>query len=353
MKVYYPLFALAFILSSCGSDAPKETEASSEEKDSKIYDGKLAEHMSLYAALPSAAPNPENEITPAKIILGHALYYDTRLSLTGNNSCNSCHNLNTYGVDNLPTSPGDLGQNGERNSPTTLNAALHTSQFWDGRMKDVEEQAGGPVLNPVEMNMPSEKDVEKRLSEIDLYKQLFAEAYPGDKNPFTYTNMRNAIGVFERQLLTPSRFDAYMKGDKSALTLQEKKGMLSFTLIGCTSCHNGPLLGGNQMQRFGVHKPYWEATGSEKHDKGLAEQTDDEFDNYMFKVPSLRNIDKTHPYFHDGSVSDLSEAVKIMAEVQLDYKMNKDEVKNVVAFLESLTGEVPAQYKVNPLAITE
>lgn len=341
------------LLSSCSSKSEKKTEESSETNESEIYDAKLGDYMGLFAALPEEAPNPDNITTPAKIKLGHALYFDSRLSLTGNNSCNSCHNLNTYGVDNLPTSPGDLGQNGDRNSPTTLNAALHTSQFWDGRMKDVEEQAGGPVLNPVEMNMPSEKEVEKRLSEIDLYKQLFADAYPEDKNPFTYTNMRNAIGVFERQLLTPSRFDAYIKGDKSALTLQEKKGMLSFTMIGCTSCHNGPLLGGNQMQRFGVHKPYWEATGSENHDRGLAEQTNDEFDNYMFKVPSLRNISETHPYFHDGSVGDLSEAVRIMAEVQLNYTMNQDEVKNVVAFLESLKGEVPAQYKVNPLAVAQ
>jgi cytochrome c peroxidase len=356
MKHYSILTFLlvSIVLTSCGESAEADNDAIDKEaKESTRYDGLLAEHLSSFAVLPSEANNPENVSTPAKIKLGHALYFDTRLSLTGNNSCNSCHNLKTYGVDNLPTSPGDAGENGDRNSPTTLNAALHISQFWDGRMKDVEEQAGGPVLNPVEMNMPSEAEVEKRLSQVEVYKELFAEAYPNDANPFTYTNMRNAIGVFERQLLTPSRVDKYLKGEKNALTAQEKKGMLSFALIGCTTCHNGPLLGGNQMQRFGVHKPYWEATGSERHDGGLFEQTKDSFDLNMFKVPALRNIAETHPYFHDGSVSSLREAVKIMADVQLDYQMNKAEVDNVVAFLQALTGEVPVEYQEDPLAVSE
>jgi len=161
--------------------------------------------------------------------------------------------------------------------------------------------------------------------------------------------MQRAIGVFERQLLTPSRFDKYLKGDKQALTLEEKKGLLTFTLTGCNTCHNGPLLGGNQFHRFGVYKPYWEATKSEKIDKGVADLTNEELDEYMFKVPSLRNITEKYPYFHDGSVKDLKEAVKIMADIQLDYKMNGEEVKNVMVFMRSLKGEVPEKYKQNPL----
>ena len=353
MKNLISAFSLMITLFGCSEPVKESEVANNDAAESARYDELLNKEIGKFAALPSSAENPDNSATEAKIKLGHVLYYDTRLSLTGNNSCNSCHNLNTYGVDNLPTSPGDLGETGDRNSPTTLNAALHMSQFWDGRMKDVEEQAGGPVLNPVEMNMPSEKAVEDRLKGVELYRTLFAQAYPNESNPFTYQNMRNAIGAFERQLLTPSRVDAYLKGDKSALTLSEKKGMLSFSYIGCTTCHNGPLLGGNQMQRFGVHQPYWEATGSEHQDRGLFEQSKDSLDLYMYKVPSLRNVSETHPYFHDGSVSDLAEAVKIMAVVQLDYKMNKDEVKNVVAFLDALTGEVPAQYKENPLAMAE
>ncbi|HAW20304.1 MAG TPA: cytochrome-c peroxidase [Flavobacteriales bacterium] len=348
------LFSIPFVFVACNQSSDESSpEAMADTKNSAQYDRLLAEQRHLFEALPLKADNPENETTNDKIKLGHALYFDTRLSLTGNNSCNGCHNLDSYGVDNLPTSPGDAGGNGDRNSPTTLNAALHGSQFWDGRMKDVEEQAGGPVLNPVEMNMPSEQEVEKRLSNVDMYRVLFAKAYPEETNPVTYTNMRNAIGVFERQLLTPSRVDEYLLGDKSALSLQEKKGMLSFAYIGCTNCHSGSVLGGNQLQRFGVHKPYWEATASEHVDRGLFEQTNDSLDLYLFKVPSLRNISETHPYFHDGSVQDLEEAVRIMAEVQLDYKMNQKEVKNVVAFLEALTGEVPPKYKQNPLAIAE
>lgn len=352
-RLVLSVLLIPVLIVSCSQGNDDDNSESVDAKAHERYDALLDEKRSQFAALPERADNPENSTTPAKIKLGHALYFDTRLSLTGNNSCNGCHNLKTYGVDNLPTSPGDAGENGDRNSPTTLNAALHDSQFWDGRMKDVEEQAGGPVLNPVEMNMPSEAEVERRLSQIPIYQDLFAAAYPDEANPFTYTNMRNAIGVFERQLLTPSRIDDYLKGDKDALTLKEKKGMLSFALIGCTTCHNGALLGGNQLQRFGVHKPYWEATGSEHIDGGLFEQTKDSFDLYMFKVPSLRNITETHPYFHDGSVANLREAVEIMAEVQLDYKMNKDEVNNVVAFLEALKGEVPEQYQSSPLAASE
>ncbi|MEZ4720992.1 MAG: cytochrome c peroxidase [Flavobacteriales bacterium] len=337
------------VLSSCAGNS-ENTDENAEARQHARYDQLLGAELNRFAALPPSADNPDNPSTAAKIELGHALYFDTRLSLTGNNSCNSCHDLATYGVDNLPTSPGDKGGNGDRNSPTTLNAALHFKQFWDGRMETVEDQAGGPVLNPVEMNMPNEKAVEDRLRNIELYKHLFAEAYPGEINPFTYSNMRKAIGAFERELLTPSRVDEYLKGNKEALTLEEKKGMLSFSYIGCTTCHNGALLGGNQFQKFGVYAPYWQATGSERIDLGVFAETKDSLDLYMFKVPSLRNIAKTHPYFHDGSVDDLSQAVEIMAEVQLDYKMNGEEVSNVVAFLNALTGEVPAKFLENPLA---
>lgn len=352
-KVLYILFATTITVASCGEQTENTNDDNGDSKAMARYDKLLSAELSSFAVLPTSAANPDNVSTPEKIKLGHALYFDTRLSLTGNNSCNGCHNLNSYGVDNLPTSPGDAGENGDRNSPTTLNAALHVSQFWDGRMKDVEEQAGGPVLNPVEMNMPSEAAVEQRLKDVPFYQDMFAAAFPDEPNPINYSNMQKAIGVFERELLSPSRVDDYLKGDKGALTLQEKKGMLSFAYIGCTTCHNGALLGGNQMQRFGVHKSYWEATGSEHIDGGLFEQTKDSFDLYMFKVPSLRNISETHPYFHDGSVTDLAEAVKIMADVQLDYQMNGDEVKNVVAFLEALKGEVPEAFKNDPWAVTE
>lgn len=348
MKTRY-LIALGTIFLSVACSSEQETP-SEEIRLNQRYDKLLADNLSSYAPLPMKADNEANPTNPTKVKLGQTLYYDTRLSLDGNNSCNSCHNLETYGVDNKPFSEGDLGGLGGRNSPTTLNAALHFKQFWDGRAHDVEEQAGGPVLNPVEMNIPSKDFMVKRLKEVDMYKTMFAQAFPEASNPISYENMQMAIGAFERELLTPSRFDQYLKGDKSALTVQEKKGLLSFTYIGCNSCHSGSLLGGMQFQRFGVHKPYWEATGSEKIDKGLAEVTGEELDEFLFKTPSLRNVTETHPYFHDGSVSELKQAIKIMAEIQLDYKMNANEIENVAAFMEALKGEVKPEFKKNPLA---
>jgi cytochrome c peroxidase len=276
------------------------------------------------------------------------LYYDTRLSKDGKNSCNSCHNLATFGVDNLPTSPGDKGINGNRNSPTVLNASLHAFQFWDGRAKDVEEQAGMPILNPVEMNIPSEKFLVDRLKGISLYQDLFKAAFPDKPNPITYENLRISIAAFERTLVTPSRFDQYLAGKTDALSVHEKRGFLAFNTIGCTSCHSGALLGGTMLQKSGVFGNYWDFTGSTYHDEGRAEVTKNEVDKYMFKVPSLRNVEKTYPYFHDGSVKDLSEMVKIMCKMQLKYELSEEETSNIVAFLKSLTGDIPEQFKKAP-----
>lgn len=339
---------MLFAACSGGGD---NTQVGQEEKEHKRYDAALKEKLALFEALPSA-PDAQTALSDSKIKLGYTLYHDTRLSKDGKNSCNSCHNLNTYGVDNLPTSPGDKGELGNRNSPTTLNSALHTMQFWDGRAKDVEEQAGMPILNPVEMNIPSEKFLIDRLKGIDLYKQLFAAAYPGDKEPINYTNLRNAIGAFERTLVTPSRFDQYLSGKSDALSVQEKRGMLAFATVGCTSCHSGALLGGTMLQKTGVHGDYWTFTNSKLHDQGRAEVTKNELDKFMFKVPSLRNIEKTYPYFHDGSVNDLTEMVKIMGKMQLKYDLSAEETQNIVAFLKTLTGDIPQQYKKAPAELT-
>jgi cytochrome c peroxidase len=233
-KLLTLLIPIITALTACsdGSMSPEAKQAAEEERASERYDKLLSDKLNAFQPLPFKAENPDNPESAAKIKLGHVLYYDTRLSKDGNNSCNSCHNLATYGVDNLPTSPGDLGENGDRNSPTTLNAALHFKQFWDGRAADVEEQAGGPVLNPIEMNIPSKAFMEQRLKDVPMYQRLFAEAFPESGNPITYDNMQRAIGVFERQFLTPSRFDDYLRGKKEALTLNEKKGLLSFVLVG-------------------------------------------------------------------------------------------------------------------------
>ena len=284
----------------------------------------------------------------AKVELGKYLYFDTRLSKEGNISCNSCHNLNTYGVDNLAFSPGDDGSLGGRNSPTVFHAALHSMQFWDGRAKDVEEQAGGPILNPVEHNIKNEEELEQRLRQVDLYKEKFAAVYPGEKQPITFYTITNAIGAFERTLMPASRFDQFLEGDTDALTEQEQKGLEAFMTVGCTTCHSGVALGGQMFQKFGLYGDYWRETKSEKVDKGLADLSKKEAENYFFKVPGLRNIAHTAPYFHDGSVQDLKEAVRIMASLQTNITLTQEQLDDITVFLGSLSSDIPADVKKSP-----
>lgn len=289
-------------------------------------------YVSMFQALEKPAPTAQSADLVA---LGKKLYHDPIMSLDQDISCNSCHNLKTYGVDNLPTSPGHKGQLGGRNSPTVYNAALHMSQFWDGRAKDVEEQALGPVLNPVEMAMPTGDVVIERLQAKAEYKKLFAKAFPHEKEAITFPNVGKAIGAFERTLVTPSRFDAYIKGDTTALNDAEKAGLKTFVQTGCVTCHVGSPLGGQMFQKMGLVKPY------PLKDLGRYEVTKLEAEKYFFKVPSLRNIEKTGPYLHDGSVATLEDAVRIMAEYQLGKQLSQEETASIVTFLKSLTGELP------------
>ena len=268
------------------------------------------------------------------IKLGKMLYLDPRLSINNKISCNSCHGLNNFGVDNEPTSPGHDGRRGGRNSPTTMNAALHIAQFWDGRARDVEEQALGPILNPIEMGMPDEEAVVKKLSVVKEYKKLFSAAFPNEKQSLNYDNIGVAIGAFERTLLTPSRFDDYLNGDENALTQSEKKGLKMFVRMGCVNCHNGIGIGGNSYKKIGLVTPY------ETKDMGRFEVTGLESDKKVFKVPSLRNITKTGPYFHDGSVTTLDEAIQIMAKHQIGHhRISHGMLKHMKAFLGSLTSK--------------
>lgn len=285
----------------------------------------------LFEPLPDSIIDEKKNATLIK--LGKMLYMDPRLSVNDKISCNSCHQLNKFGVDNEPTSPGHEGKRGNRNSPTTLNAALHIAQFWDGRAQDVEEQALGPILNPVEMGMPTDEGVAviSKLKKIDEYKDLFPQAFKDEKEPFTYKNVGKAIGAFERTLLTPSRFDDYLKGDEDALTADEKRGLKKFVHIGCATCHNGVAIGGNSFKKLGLVEPF------ETADMGRYEVTGIETDKQVFKVPSLRNITKTGPYFHDGSVETLDEAIRLMAKHQLGQQVGDGFIRDVKAFLGSLT----------------
>jgi len=299
--------------------------------------------LALVKPLPEVADSASNPVTEEKVALGRMLFHEARLSLTRKNSCNSCHNLKTYGVDNAQFSTGDAGGKGGRNSPTVFNAALHIAQFWDGRAADVEEQAKGPVLNPVEMAMPSADYVIEVLRSIPGYAGHFARAFPDDAEPITYDNFGRAIGAFERTLLTPSRFDAFLKGDERALTREEKIGLNHFLGAGCVTCHNGPAIGGQLYQKIGLVKPW-----PELKDEGRSAVTGVETDKYFFKVPSLRNIAKTGPYLHDGSVSDLSQLTAMMAEHQTGRTLGAEEVAAIVAFLGTLTGEIPDELTAVP-----
>lgn len=267
------------------------------------------------------------------IALGKKLYLDPRLSINDTISCNSCHQLTNFGVDSQPTSPGHDGTRGGRNSPTTFNAALHIAQFWDGRAKDVEEQALGPILNPIEMGMPNEEAVVNKLKKIDEYKTMFAEAFKDEKDPIQYKNIGKAIGAFERTLLTPSRFDDFLKGDENALNDAEKRGLTKFVHMGCANCHNGVAIGGNSYKKIGLVEPY------ETKDLGRYEITGLETDKKVFKVPSLRNITKTGPYFHDGSIATLEQAIEEMAEHQLGREVGPGFIDDVKAFLGALTSK--------------
>jgi cytochrome c peroxidase len=341
------LFTLAILTLMVFTFACKNKQ-NAEQTSAINADSVLLLAKNLFQPLPAEAANPENAVTPEKVLLGKTLYYDTRLSLHNTQSCNTCHNLATFGVDNKSTSPGDNGKLGTRNSPTSLNAALHFVQFWDGRMKDVEEQAGGPVMNPAEMSMPDEKEVIARLTKNEGYKKMFEAAFPNEKQPVTFTNMRNSIAAFERTLLTPGKFDKFLAGDLTALNEQELKGCKTFVETGCTACHIGPLLGGNMFQKyplFGTHK---ELTGSTVDDLGKMQATKLEADKYMFKVPALRNVAETWPYLHDGSVKELDKTVQIMAKGQLNKELTPEQTNDISVFLKALTGDIPAEAKVPP-----
>ena len=336
---------LAMLACSGGpAEAPKADEAHAEKGHEEKKEAKAEEpkHAGMFGVLPDhmhAGEAPSKEL----VDLGRMLYYDARLSKNHDISCNSCHMLDKYGVDNEPTSPGHKGQRGGRNSPTSYNAALHVAQFWDGREPDVEAQAKGPPLNPIEMAMKSPEHVEKVLKSMPGYRAAFKAAFPGQDKPVSFDNMGTAIGAFERGLVTKnSPFDKYLAGDVDALNAEQKAGLDLYVETGCTTCHMGATMGGSMFQKLGLQHPY------ETADKGRQEVTKQEADAYMFKVPSLRNVAETGPYFHDGSVATLDEAVKLMAWHQLGKKLEDGDVKKISAFLKSTTGEIPTEYVAMP-----
>ncbi len=311
----------------------------------------LSGTAAAFEPLPAQPPVPaDNPMNAEKIELGRMLYFDPRLSVDGTVSCNSCHNVMTNGTDNRPVSVGVKGQHGGRSAPTVFNAAFLSAQFWDGRAATLEDQAKGPILNPVEMGMPSEKAVIERLKKIPEYVDRFETVF--GKGGLTYDNIAKAIAAYERTLITPnSPFDRYLRGDKDALSESAKRGMKLVEKVGCTACHNGPNFAGPELPTgqgfFQKFPTYTDNKYVKKYDlmadKGRYEVTKKEEDMYMWRVPTLRNVALTAPYFHNGSVQTLDEAVRVMAKTQLNRDLSRKEVRDIVAFLESLTGEIPPQ----------
>lgn len=305
-----------------------------------------------WKALPDAPPIPaDNPQTPAKIELGKMLFFDPRLSMDGTISCNSCHNVMFHGGDGRPVGAGIHGQRGGRGSPTVWNSAFHTVQFWDGRAATLEDQAVGPLVNSVEMGMTSHDLVIERIRQIPGYIQAFKKVFPKDKEP-NIKNAAKAIAAYERILITPnSPFDKYLKGNKKAMNAQQIKGMKLVDEIGCTSCHTGVNLAGDGFKMGeGNYQPFPQIPGS-KYDKmydltsdlGRFEVTKKADDKNHWRVPTWRNVAITAPYFHNGKVKTLDEAVRVMAKTQLDMDLNDSQISDIVAFLNALTGEFPKQ----------
>ena len=298
-----------------------------------------AEALKLFSPLPTVMNSPDNVVTEAKVKLGRILYYDPRLSASQTISCNTCHPLDAYGAESERVSTGHKNQKGTRNAPTVYNAAGHFVQFWDGRAPTVEEQAKGPMTNPVEMAMPSGAVAVQVIKSMPEYSALFQTAFPKDTDPVTYNNMALAIGAFERGLVTPSRWDAFLQGDQSALSDAEKSGFNTFAATGCQWCHYGPYVGGAAYQKVGVMKPWPTQT-----DQGRYQVTKEDIDKMVFKVPSLRNITKTGPYFHDGSVPTLHQAIRNMADYQRGVELTEAQIRSIETWMGSLTGQIPTSY---------
>jgi cytochrome c peroxidase len=316
----------------------KEASAPAAEETAAVETEKPAAPTEPILPLPDSA-----DVDMDKVLLGRSLYFDTALSGDGTVSCATCHMLEHGGAEPRKTSIGIGGQIGPINSPTVLNSSYNFVQFWDGRAKDLQEQAAGPVENPSEMGAKWE-NVVKRLAKNEEYAAMFAKLY---EDGITKDNATDAIAEYEKSLITPSRFDAYLKGDDTAITDAEKQGYATFKEVGCTACHSGINVGGAMFQKLGLVKDYFKDRGTEitEADLGRFNVTKNEAEKHFFKVPTLRNVELTSPYLHDGSRATLEETVKVMGTYQLGRELTAAQVNSIVTFLKTLTGTLPAHAK--------
>lgn len=317
-------------------------------------DGALLERArQVFRPLPHTAHVDDFPHSQARVELGRKLFFETRVSVDGRTGCVSCHNPTFHGADSLPLSVGVNGQRLPRNAPTVFNTPLLVAQHYGGNRVSVEEQAQKALTSPLAYGNKSFEEAEARMRALG-YQKLFDEAFPNEKDSVNSENWAIAIGAYERTLLTPAPFDRYLKGDTRAISADAKAGLDKFISYGCAGCHNGSTVGGQSFQKFGLTEDYWKATGSVEmpqlkgRDKGKFHDTGKEEDMWVFKVPQLRNVAMTPPYFHDGSVATLDDAVRVMGRLQLGRQLSDEDVKQIVAFLGTLTGDVPKQFAQAP-----
>ena len=323
-------FIFAFALASAALFACKDDETIVDEAALAPFRAAVDNKITIKEFLEEGAKIPD-----ALVNLGRMLFYEERLSLDNTISCNTCHDLKNFGVDDEMLSPGVDGKLGDRNSPTVYNASIQFVQFWDGREPTVEAQALGPILNPVEMAMPDAKSVVNKLKGIAGYLSHFQAAFPDEAEPIAWENIGKAIGAFERRLITPTRFHKFLAGDTKALTEEEQRGLKTFIDVGCAVCHQGPGVGGTSIRRLGSAAKPWPT-----NDLGQG--------NYRFKVPILLNITETAPYSHNGQIETLEEMVKMMANHQLDRALTALETQSILTFLKTLKGEIPEDFIKKP-----
>lgn len=330
------------------TDTPPQTTTGSSSEKASPQSSKQPLSLSssvlrYFEPLPLVTQPANTHYTKELVTLGYLLFNDPRLSVNGTVSCNSCHLLDKHGVDGLALSAGHTGETVTRNSPTVYNAALHIAQFWDGRSPTLEEQAKEPLLSAAEMGFATPADVEEAVSAIPGYLSYFEDAFPGESNPISLNNIGISIGAFERQLLTPSRFDRFLMGEWNEFSADEFRGLGTFVEVGCTDCHQGLVVGGQLYKKLGIVEPY------PTKDQGRYSVTRAESDRFVFKVPSLRNVAETAPYLHDGSVETLPEMVELMARYQLGEILDAQQTNDIVSFLKTLSGELPTEYIKPPL----
>jgi cytochrome c peroxidase len=286
--------------------------------------------------------------SPGQVRLGRMLFFEPRISADGVGSCVRCHQPALYGADALPKSRGVHDKVLPRNAPTVLNAALQFKAHWDGVFENVEEQAAKALVGPAFGN-PDRAAAMAKLKAISGYAEMFEKAFPGQNDPVSAENWGQAIGAYERTLITPSRFDDFLTGKVEALSVSERRGLRAFIDQGCIECHKSAGVGGRTFEKFGIVDDYWKETGGQEIDKGRFNVTRNADDLYVFKVPSLRNVAMTPPYFHDGSVKSLAEAVRVMAKVQIGSELSEAETTAIVSFLRSLTGDLPEDFANAPV----